>query len=151
MQVRFFTVPVSEPGATAELNAFLASRRVLEVRSEFVSQGTNSFWSLLVSYLDGEARTVGDPRKPRVDYKEVLGPEEFAVFALLREWRKETATAEGVPAYAIFTDEELAGIARLGDIRKETLREVPGIGEKKAARYGDALAERLRSRGKGTP
>lgn len=146
MQMRVFTVPVSDPGATAEMNAFLASRRVLEVRSEFVNQGANSFWSLLVSCLDGEGRPAGESRKPRVDYKDVLEPETFATFALLREWRKETAAADGIPAYAVFTDEELAGIARLGDIRKETLRDVPGIGEKKAARYGDLLAEHVRSR-----
>jgi len=34
--------------------------------------------------------------RPKVDYKEVLKPEEFEVFSRLREWRKGVAEKEGV-------------------------------------------------------
>jgi len=57
---------------------------VLAVQKEFVADGENSFWSFCVEYLDGTAaatggRTVGS-RVPKVDYKEVLKPEEFELF-----------------------------------------------------------------------
>jgi ribonuclease D len=43
-----------------------------------------------------------------VDYKEVLKPEEFEVFSRLRDWRKNVAEKEGVPVYAVLTNEQLA-------------------------------------------
>ena len=49
--------------------------------------------------------------KQRVDYKEVLSPADFALFAKLRDWRKATAEQEGIPVYAVLTNEQLAAIA----------------------------------------
>ena len=48
------------------------------------------------------------PGKNKVDYKEILTPEQFAVFARLRELRKEIASREAVPVYTIFTNEQLS-------------------------------------------
>jgi hypothetical protein len=81
----------------AELNRFLRSVRVINTRREFVSQGDNSFWSLAVEYLaDTDSRTDknGNTKKrSRIDYKEVLPPETFAIYAKLREWRQKRSTA----------------------------------------------------------
>ena len=43
-----------------------------------------------------------------MDYKEILKSEDFAVFARLRDLRKEIAQAEAVPVYTVFTNEQLA-------------------------------------------
>ena len=48
--------------------------------------------------------------KEKVDYKLVLSEADFSLFSRLREIRKQIAIADAVPAYAVFTDEELAGI-----------------------------------------
>jgi hypothetical protein len=45
-----------------------------------------------------------------VDYKEVLNEADFAVFSRLRDLRKVIAEKEAVPAYAIFTNEQLAAM-----------------------------------------
>ncbi len=42
------------------------------------------------------------------DYKELLNPEDFAVFAHCAEPRKAIAQAEAVPVYTVFTNEQLA-------------------------------------------
>jgi superfamily II DNA helicase RecQ len=63
------------------------------------------------------------------------------VFSRLREIRKALATDDGVPAYAIFTDEELAGISRLPELTESGMKTVPGIGEKKVARYGTLMID----------
>ena len=47
-------------------------------------------------------------KRGKVDFKDVLSDPEFAVFARLRALRKEKADAEGVPAYALFTNDQLA-------------------------------------------
>jgi hypothetical protein len=65
-------------------------------------------WALAVEYLEGPALSgPGKTRggKPRVDYKEVLSPADFALFAKLRDWRKTTAEKEGIPVYAVLTNE----------------------------------------------
>lgn len=45
MQLKVFILPIKDfAGAEAEMNGFLRSHRVLTVRTEFVSDGGNSFW-----------------------------------------------------------------------------------------------------------
>lgn len=88
--------------AEAEINAFLCGHRVLAVKKEFVADGENSFWNFCGEYLDGAGAGALVPgRPPKVDYKEVLKPEEFEVFSSLRDWRKSLAEKEGVPVYAV--------------------------------------------------
>ena len=71
---------------------------------------------------------------------------EFGIFTKLRECRKILATNEALPAYAIFTDEELAGITKLSNIVTAKLVEVKGIGEKKIEKYGNKLIELLKEK-----
>ena len=111
MQLKLFVLPIKNLGAAeAEMNAFLRGHRVLAVKKEFVPDGENSFWTFCVEYLDGTpagALALGG-KAPKVDYKEVLKPEEFEVFSRLREWRKAVAEKEGVPVYVVLSNEQLA-------------------------------------------
>ena len=126
--------------AEQELNSFLSTHRVLTVRREFVSQGENSFWSLAVEYLEGTASFLDSNkntvRKPRIDYKEVLNENDFAMFSKLREIRKQTAEKEGIPVYAVFTNEQLAEIVKRKVKTKTEMRKIEGIGEAKVEKYG---------------
>src|SRR4051794_22092855 len=110
MAFRFFTVPIQDDGTAAEeLNAFLRGHRVLAVDRRWVDQGPASFWCFCVDVLDGPAAGPrGATGRGKVDYKEVLTPEQFAVFARLRDLRKQIAQAEAVPVYTVFTNEQLA-------------------------------------------
>jgi superfamily II DNA helicase RecQ len=147
MQMAFFQIPArGDAGLQEDLNRFLRSHRVLSVHREFVAQGDNSFWSLAAEYLESAA-TAGSGAsrgsKKRVDYKEVLSPTDFAVFAKLREWRKATAEQEGIPVYAILPYEQLAAIASKHPSANSGLREIEGIGEAKAAKYGQGILHSL--------
>lgn len=82
--------------------------------------------------------------KEKIDYKQVLGEKEFAIFSILRTIRKQLAEEDAVPAYAVFTDEELAGIAQLPEILIKKLTSVKGIGDKKVQKYGKLLVEKYR-------
>lgn len=138
-------VPVKNAAAVeGEMNAFLQSHRVLAVRKEFVADGENAFWTFCVEYLDSPAGTSSAGGKPpRVDYREVLKPEEFEVFSRLREWRKGVAEREGVPVYAVVTNEQLAQMVQKHVNTKASLKEIEGVGEARIEKYGDALLERL--------
>ncbi len=140
MQHRVFSAPVGDPSGCDELNRFLAGHRVLSVQREFVQHGSGSFWSFCVEYLDGGGGASGSgPRKDRIDYKLVLPPAQFAVFSRLRDCRKELATKEGVPAFAVCTDGQLAAMAQADELTPAALGTVDGFGEAKTAKYGAAL------------
>jgi ATP-dependent DNA helicase RecQ len=57
----------------------------------------------------------------------------------LRVWRSEMARKHGVPAYVVFNDATLEGIATSRPRTHAQLRAIAGIGDKKLERYGDAL------------
>jgi superfamily II DNA helicase RecQ len=80
-------------------------------------------------------------KKSKIDYKQVLTPNDFALFAQLREWRKIEAAEIGVPVYTIFTNEQLAKIAEQKVQARAELREIEGIGEAKAKKYGEAVIQ----------
>jgi ATP-dependent DNA helicase RecQ len=63
----------------------------------------------------------------------------------LRTWRTGMARKRGVPAYVIFHDATLEGIASSRPKTHDQLRAVAGIGDKKLERYGDALLLLMRS------
>ena len=141
MQYHFFTIPIKNTEAAQdELNAFLRSRKVLSVQKELVLQGDNSFWVLAVEYLEGgNSPSKSVAKRNRIDYKEVLTEDQFAAFSRLREIRKELAEQEGVPVYAVFTNEQLAEIVRKGARTMVDLASIEGIGESKVTKYGKSI------------
>lgn len=146
MQMYFQSVPArGDGGVQEELNSFLRSHRVLTVHREFVAQGDNSFWALAVEWLEGSRPTQeGAQRgggKERVDYKEMLSPNDFALFAKLRDWRKTVSEKEGVPVYAVLTNGQLAAVATKRPSSAAQLREIEGVGEARAGKYGGAVLE----------
>ena len=142
LQIKTFTVPIHDDGSFAEeLNRFLRSRQVLEVDREFVQDGSRSCWCFCVRYLERSGSGTKSANKKRIDYKEVLDETTFATFAALRSRRKDIAQAEGIPAFAVFTDAQLADMARLDPLTPATIAEVKGVGTGKIERYAEKLLE----------
>lgn len=83
------------------------------------------------------------PTKEKVDYKKVLKEEEFKIFSKLRELRKAISIEEAISAYIIFTDAELAEIAKMKDPTVNNIRKIKGIGDKKAEKYGERFLSKL--------
>lgn len=139
------TVPIRDPGeADEELNAFLRGHRILSVSRRFVEAGASSFWCFCIDYTEKRGpSSVSRGNRGRIDYKDVLKPEEFAVFAKLRDLRKELAQAESVPMYTIFTNEQLAKMVQNRVASQADLEKVSGIGEGRVAKYGARLLEVL--------
>ncbi len=137
----FFIRAVGDQAAEDALNRFLRGRQVLDLRQEFVANGTNSAWCIAVRFAEGPDGTARprDSRRSTVDYKDVLEPEAFARFVELRQRRKAIAEKDSLPAFAVFTDKELAGIAELEKPRLNDLKTVKGIGSKKAERFGPRI------------
>jgi DNA helicase-2/ATP-dependent DNA helicase PcrA len=66
---------------------------------------------------------------------------EDPVFRRLREWRRETAREQSVPAYVIFSDATLQAIADTRPGSRAELAGIPGVGAVKLDRYGAAVLE----------
>lgn len=144
MRVKFFAVPALAPGeAEEELNRFLAAHRVLAVDRHLVSADRAAYWALCVSYLDGEA-TPSPLKRGKIDYKEVLSEPDFALFARLRSLRKDLAEREGVPAYALFTNEQLAAMVTRRVRTASDLGALAGVGAARVEKYGEAFLALLR-------
>ncbi len=65
--------------------------------------------------------------------------DDAARFEALRAWRREAAAAQGVPPYVIFHDATLAAIVTAKPRDLAALAGVPGIGEAKLKRHGQAV------------
>ena len=141
MQLKVFTIPVASPDAMEEeANRFLHSHRVMTIDRQFTPEG-GGYWTVFITYQDGTTAATGSAtisRSGKVDYREVLSPEEFGRFARYRDIRKELATQQGIPAYAVFTDEELAQIARMDEVTVEKIAAIKNVG-KRAEKYGAAF------------
>jgi superfamily II DNA helicase RecQ len=149
MQFRIFTIPVTDDGtATEEMNRFLRGHKALEVEQQLVSTKQGSSWHFCIKYLANATPSAAErtgERSSKIDYKEVLDEKTFAVFSVLREVRKKIAEEDSLPVYAVFTNEELAGIAALETITEETLKTVKGVGDKKGERFGKRLVENYKT------
>lgn len=83
---------------------------------------------------------VGPRPKKRSNVElESLDPDARAAFERLREWRSATAAEAKVPAYVVFTDATLLALAELRPADQQGLVGIPGIGQTKRERYGDAV------------
>jgi len=134
MQIKIFTVPI--PGGeeiNEEMNTFLRSKKVLQTESRLVQNSSGTFWCFCIRYLDEQFRKSG---RKKVDYRQELDKESFQRFTGMRRIRKQLADKEGIPAFAVFTDKELAALARLTPLTSAAMRSVEGIGEKKVEKYG---------------
>lgn len=147
MRLHFALIPIhGGEMAQNELNHFLAARRVAAVDRQFVSDGARSAWAICVTYVDGGVTTPGttdSSGKKGVDYRDVLPPAEFQVYSKLRDLRKQVAQRDGVPPYAVFTNEQLAEMVRRNVRTAAELAKIDGVGPARVEKYATAFLEVL--------
>ena len=73
-------------------------------------------------------------RKEELEYN-------HALFALLRQKRKEMADEAGVPPYVIFSDKTLIEMAAYYPQSTESLLNISGVGQVKVRQYGESFLE----------
>jgi superfamily II DNA helicase RecQ len=152
LKYRFFHIPAVDPAETDALNRFLAQHRILSVERHLVTDGQSSYWALAVVYVDADSAP-GAPdetprgRKSKVDYREVLSERDFATYAALRSLRKDLAERDGVPAYALFTNEQLAAMVQRRARTAADLAEIAGVGKARVERYAEPFLCILKEQG----
>jgi superfamily II DNA helicase RecQ len=138
---KIVTIPISTPDDLVnELNQFVQTHQIIKISKDLVKENEQTCWCFLIEYLSGsEAKNQSKP-KSKIDYREVLSPEDFTLYAQIRDWRKKTAEKEGVALYSVLTNEQMARIAEDKINSIEQLKNVDGIGEQRIKKYaGDII------------
>lgn len=78
-------------------------------------------------------------------YKDILKPEEFALFSYLRDERKKLAEQAGIPIYAVVNNAQLSQIAVEKPKSISELSKIEGIGQGKCEKFGTALLDAVQS------
>jgi superfamily II DNA helicase RecQ len=139
MQIRLFTLPIDENEELQnELNRFLRGHKVIDLEKKLVTMENSVLWCFCITYIEGNVINK-EAGKNKIDYKNILPEETFRIFSHLRAIRKKIAEEEGLPAYAILTDKEMAEIAKLEDINVNNMIKVHGIGDKKIEKFGHKI------------
>ena len=152
--IRIFNIAIPNDGTEeTELNRFLASHRIVSVRTQWVTSGDIPYEVFTVEYAGG-VKMGGPPSSAaddaqeralpsRVDYRKELEPEQFIRYCKMRDERKKIAEEEAVKAFVVFTNEQLASIARLEKPTLAEVRKIGGIGEARAEKYGARIIAAL--------
>ena len=82
---------------------------------------------------------VQEAERVRIKGKKVEIEYNHALFALLRQKRKEMADEAGVPPYVIFSDKTLVEMAAFYPQSSQSLLNISGVGQVKAQQYGEAF------------
>ena len=137
MQLKLFTIPIlGGEKLTEELNIFLRSKKILEVKDRIERNGESAFWCFCVKYLEGDGSSNSKRKRQKIDYKDILDEASFRRFCALRVTRKRVSDEDGVPAYVVFNDEQMAELAKVEVLTLSAMKKVKGIGEKTVERYG---------------
>jgi superfamily II DNA helicase RecQ len=144
----FFISPFGEATVCDELNIFLKSHRIVNVEKRLVDSERGTGWLFLVEY-GTDNKPSSSSASPRVDYREILNEQEYALFDKLRQLRKELAEKQGIPVYAIFTNDHLAGMIKNKITGLKDIAALPGIGEARIKQYGEQLLKILAEHSQG--
>ncbi|MFH1998515.1 MAG: HRDC domain-containing protein [Planctomycetota bacterium] len=120
---------------------FVKDKDVISVKEHFFLYRELPHLTLCVSWRQPEA---GSRRinKPDETWRNLLKtPEDEELFDRLRRWRAEKAGKDGIPAYAIMTNVQLAEMAANKPRSKAALGTIKGFGPARADKFAaDLLA-----------
>ncbi len=143
MKLKVFTLrfsPRADGFDDTPLTTFLADKECLAVHEHFFVHELVPTWALLVSYRDiprpGERER---PKEVGADYRVDLAPEDQQLYDVLRTWRNERAKREGKPAYLLFSNKQLAELARQRPTTLAALHAIDGLGEARSRDFGQDL------------
>lgn len=140
MQYKKFILSLTDDGLQeAELNRFLRGHRAIKVEQHFMPD--EALWAFLVCYMDGEQKETAPgahrSNSERFDPSKELTPEQLARYKHYAYIRLQLARRDNVKAFVVFTNRELAAIAKVEELSVDVLKGIDGIGEARIEQYGE--------------
>ena len=128
------------------IQSFQAEHDVIDVQSQFFHHDGYPIWTVLVRYR-GDSATA--ERREKRDWRATLDDAGKQVYDRLRTWRADRAKEDGLSAFVVLTNRQMAAVASTLPKTIAALRQIDGIGEKTADRYGTEVLALLRAPKKG--
>lgn len=145
MQIKVFNIPAICPDLEVDaVNKFMSSRKVLSIDKQFYMLDGCPYWAFCIEFLPSSYGASGIEKHDKIDYKGILTEEEFSRFSLMRKVRKQLADKDAVPAYAVFTDAELADMSRMDQVDLPAISKIKGIGVKRVEKFGVIFCDEYR-------
>lgn len=144
MQIKIMTIPPQGGEAVMEeLNTFLRSNRVVEIKKEF---DPTIGWSFCISYVENTSTPASELRdrgkKQENERFASLTDEQRIVYAKLKDARKEIYQKEGISAFLVFTNIELMEMAQLPVLSIETISALDSVKKEHIKKYGSQLMDK---------
>lgn len=142
MKIHFFSVNALEPAEDqVAIDDFCSRHRVVAIDKKLLENVQIPYWAVSVTYLEASASLKKSEypvnKKSQIDYQVVLKPSDFALYTKLRTLRKEISDSEKVPAFALFTNAQLADMVTSKVTTRRALGKIDGIGEAKLEKYAE--------------
>ena len=145
MKLKIFTLrlnPATGIFDEGELAGFQLGKDVIEISEHFLVHEKTPTLLLVLRYRDipdngGGARQ--PPEAARKDWRAELDAQGQRTYDELRLWRSRKAKHDGLPPYLILNNRELAELVMKHPANITQLREIEGIGEAKAKRWGEEM------------
>ena len=139
MNIRVFNIRLSKEFCIVDqnrMNEFLDSVEVKLTSTNFVTTGTNDYWSAVVFY---DLKTKTEKSKEDKSTFEDLSENEKEIFSALKHWRNDLAKDLGWSAFRICHNAHLLAIAEAKPQSIVELIQVKGFGEVRTEKYGEAI------------
>ena len=120
------------------LQAFTADKEVIDFSEHFFLYENAPYLTLVLAYRL-TAEDEGKRPLPRPDPRRELADDEKQAYDALKAWRAARARAEGLPPYMIASNKQLAQMIKTKSSSQAALTRIAGIGETKAAKYGEEI------------
>ncbi len=138
MKARVFTVrldPTSGVFDDSELAAFFQAHDAQTITEHpFVFAGVPTI-AVVVRYAGAHSPSTG--KRPAAPSPELtLSDADRVLYESLRSWRNQRAKKDGRPAYVLFTNQQLAEVARKRPTTIAALTAIDGIGDARIKGYG---------------
>lgn len=135
MQIKIYSIPAfGSNSVEEEVNRFLRSHRILQVERHFCSDN-GGYWAIFIEYADYAPDSAPANRKDKADATRDLNDKEKERFEYFRKIRREIAQQKSIPAYMVFTDAELAILAKVPELRADTAKDIKGIAPSRLNEY----------------
>ncbi len=139
----------------APLADFVRQHRVLALSEHFFTVDEVPHLACVVRWQaaedEGAPAEVAPPRRPprsaAVDPRADLDPEQRQLYEQLRAWRRERATEEGLPAYSVLTNRQIAELARARPRDSVSLAAAGTLGAGKLRLFGEGILAVLKREG----
>ncbi|MBU0754154.1 MAG: HRDC domain-containing protein [Planctomycetes bacterium] len=125
----------------ASFQAFARNKEILSVKDHFYLYRELPHLTLCISWRMPEAGGKKSAPSNEAWRSMLKTPRDEELFDRLRRWRADKARKEGVPAYAILTNKQLAEMAAMKPASKAALGQVKGFGPARVDRFGTEILQ----------